>query len=62
VVVLGRAVFAFEVVGLGLGSLGPARELFSDLERRFGVDVIIFVVGDLARFADSKSQCFQWAR
>ena len=57
----GLAAFVFDVVGLGLGSLGPVRELFSDFDRRLGVDAIIFVVGDLARFADSKSQCFQCA-
>jgi hypothetical protein len=53
------------VAGLGLRSLAPARELFSDLERRFGVEVLFLVLvaaGDLARLADSKSQLFQWAR
>lgn len=58
----GRAVAIFDVTSLGLGSFGPARELFSDFVRRFGVEVLFLVLGDLARFADSNNQCFQCAR
>jgi hypothetical protein len=50
-----------EVAGLGLGSFGPVRELGIDLERRSGVERLVFFPGDLARFAESRSQCFQWA-
>jgi hypothetical protein len=48
-----------EVAGRGLGSLGPVRELAADLERRSGVERLALFPGDLARLAESNSQCFQ---
>jgi len=50
-----------DVAGLGLGSFVPARELLEDFSRRSGVDRLVLFEGDLARLAESKSQCFQWA-
>lgn len=50
-----------EVAGRGLGSFPPALELFVDFWSRSGVDLVILFPGDLARFAESSSQCFQLA-
>ena len=48
-----------EVVGLGLGSFVPVRELPVDLARRSGADLLVALPGDLLRLVEFNSQCFQ---